>query len=131
MARWSFEEFAEEVERAEAEVRPEFPPNKVQVIARSVGAVGWGNGLPYPPWGEFYPPNGPIVLYQWAFENSEPPAEGMEHQVREVLRHELHHFFGMEHGPKLIPREAPSVSSEWYEDTPLDIRVGDVLVRLP
>lgn len=130
--RLTYAEFADEVELADLEVRREFAGvEHVQVIARSIDATGWGVlSSRLPPWGEFYPPHGPIVLWQLAYEYM-PDAQNYRKQIREVLRHEYRHAIGRDdHEVRLLDRKGATTPPEWVEDSPLVVVRDGIRVTL-
>ena len=93
--------FANVVARAQREVLrdPEFAGVSTPVIAYSVDASIVDTDARttlLPPWGEFWPPDGPIVIWQAAWE-AMPDKENYYRQIKDVIRHELRHARGDRH----------------------------------
>lgn len=94
--------FASIVARAHREVLREFDDPtvaQVPVIPYSVEAsvVETETETVYAPsWGDFYLPDGPIVIWQYPFE-AMPDQENYYRQIKDVLRHELRHAQGETH----------------------------------
>jgi len=87
--------FANVVARAVREVKREgeFRELEFSVIAYSVDASiidTEASTASVPAWGEFWPPDGPIVLYQAAYETM-PDQENYYRQIKAVVRHEFRH----------------------------------------
>ena len=101
--RLSYLRFANIVAHAQREVLREFDDPRlrdVPVIAYSIDASiidSEAGTVAYPPWGEFYFPDGPIILWQYAFEE-QPDQENYYRQIKDVLRHEFRHAQGEKHG---------------------------------
>jgi hypothetical protein len=91
--RLSYRRFDAVVERAQREVLRSAPASWRAIAVRTVSAEGPFNAT----WGEFYPPNGPIVIYQLAYENM-PDQENYYRQIKAVLIHEYEHSTGEMHG---------------------------------
>lgn len=86
------------------------------------------------PWGEFYPPDGPIVIWQIGYELM-PDQENYYPQIKAVFRHEFGHVLGEEHEPS--PQRVDVTFAgvphfqEWVLPGPWAKPVGDWLVTVP
>jgi len=90
-ARLSYWQFANVVERARREVVRENP----ELAGLHVYAMSAEAGI-QTKWGEYYLPNGPVVIYQFAYETM-PDKENYYRQIKEVIRHEFAHAHGDMH----------------------------------
>ena len=87
-ARLPYLRFDAVMSRARREVLREFPE-----CAR-IPVLAGGAEAPSPnAWGEFYPPVGPIIIYQLAYETM-GDQENYYRQIKDVLRHEYRHAIG-------------------------------------
>ena len=96
-ARLDYPRFANVVERARREVvrtQPEWAGQKVVAMSAECSAGELA------PWGEFYLPVGPIVIYQFPYEVMDDQ-ENYYRQIKAVLVHEFEHAEGEMHGEPL------------------------------
>jgi len=130
MARLSYRRFDDVVRRAVREVLRHAPTRWAAIDVSTISAEG-----PYRPvWGEFFPPNGPIVLYHIAYELM-PDEENYYRQIKAVLVHEFEHSAGEMHGePVRFRAEAPLSSSDmrWINrEDGITVRTGGLVITLP
>lgn len=96
-ARLDYPKFAAVVERARREVVRDNPAwSDIHVYAMSAEAKAGELA----PWGEFYLPSGPIVIYQLPYEVM-PDQENYYRQIKAVLVHEFQHAEGEMHGERV------------------------------
>lgn len=128
--------FAELVEGYRRQVIEEFPePSRARLRATPchvIGAEGTTDdgGVFISRWGEFYLPDGPIVLYHAAFE-AMPDIENYHRQVRDVLRHEMRHALGQDNHDGFQFEHFSAGDARWTGSGPYAVRHGAWLVTLP
>lgn len=132
--RLSYERFRSVAERAEREVRKDYPDcADVNVVTMSAEAMF--SGATSPAWGEFRLPSGPIVLYQMAYEGM-PDQQNYYRQLKAVLRHEFEHARGSRHDHLSGERwREPAIQRGgipgWVGREPYTFRRGDIEITLP
>lgn len=100
-SRLPYWRFANVVERARREVVRTLPEHlrDIHVYALSAEAEF------HERWSEFYPPDGPIIVHQLAFE-AMPDRENYYRQIKACLVHEYGHAVGDDHGEPELFRAA-------------------------